>query len=67
MELAITRLELLFLQEERVVEKGQRIEDVKVFFLGQDEHIVDQVLQTLLESVLQILGLDLGLLWCLEC
>lgn len=67
MELAITRLELLFLQEERVVEKGQRIEDVKVFFLGQDEHIVDQVLQPLLESVLQILGLDLGLLWCLEC
>lgn len=45
MQLPIPGLELLLLEEERVVEQGEGVEDVEVVALGEDEGVVDESLE----------------------
>lgn len=57
MQLAITRAELLLLEEQAVVHERQSVEDVELVALGEDQRIVNE----LVESLLQV-GLVEGLL-----
>lgn len=57
MQLAVARAKLLLLQEEAVVHERQGVEDVKVGELGEDEGVLDEVVETGLEG-----GLVKGLL-----
>jgi hypothetical protein len=47
----IARLELLLLQEQWVVEEAERVEDVEVVLLRQDEGVVDELLEASLQGV----------------
>lgn len=58
-QLAVTWLELLFLQEQWVVEECQRVEDVEIVFLGQDQRIVDKQLEACLKSALGVFAFQL--------
>lgn len=56
-QLAVARAKLLLLQEETVVHERQGVEDVKLGELGEDEGVVDEVIEAVLEG-----GLVKGLL-----
>lgn len=49
-KLPITGVELLLLQEQRVIHQRQRIEHVKLGLLGKNEHISHEGIKTSLES-----------------
>ena len=55
-QLSIARLELVVFEEQRVVEEGQRVEDVEAIFLGEDEGVVDERVQAGLEVCLDFVG-----------
>ncbi|KAK1247258.1 hypothetical protein MKX07_002167 [Trichoderma sp. CBMAI-0711] len=57
MQLAVSGAKLLLLEEQRIVHEGQGIEDVEAGELGEDEGIVDEVVEAGLEG-----GLVKGLL-----
>lgn len=57
MQLAVTGAKLLLLQEEAVVHEGQGVEDVELGELGEDEGVVNEVVEASLEG-----GLVKGLL-----
>lgn len=41
-QLAVTAAKLLLLEEEAIVHEGERVEDVKLEVLGQDEGVMDE-------------------------
>jgi hypothetical protein len=55
-ELAVTGLELLVLEEERVVEQRQGVEDVEAVVLGQDQDIVDEGVEAGFQAFLDFVG-----------
>lgn len=50
MQLAIAGTELLLLEEQTIVHERQSVEDVKLEALGEDEGVVDELVEALLES-----------------
>lgn len=46
MQLPITRAELLLFKEQCVIHKRQRVEDVELCPLGQDQRVVNEFVQT---------------------
>lgn len=57
MQLPVAGAKLLLLEEEAVVHEGQGVEDVEAGLLGEDEGVVDEVVEAGLEG-----GLVEGLL-----
>lgn len=57
MQLAITGAELLLLEEQAIIHERQGVEDVELVALGEDERIVDELVEALLQG-----GLVEGLL-----
>jgi hypothetical protein len=55
-ELAVTGLEFLVLEEERVVQKRQGVEDVEAVVLGQDQNVVDEGVEAGFEAFLDFVG-----------
>jgi len=51
-QLAITRLEFLVLEEQRVVKQRQCVEDMEAVILGQNQHVVHQLVQAGFEACL---------------
>ncbi|KAI6760826.1 hypothetical protein HG530_009686 [Fusarium avenaceum] len=51
-KLTITSTKLLLLQEERIVHQCQSVEHIELVALGDDKRIMNQVIETLLESSL---------------
>lgn len=50
MQLAIAGTELLLLKEQTIVHERQSVENVKLEALGEDEGVVDELIEALLES-----------------
>ena len=55
-ELAITGLEFLVLEEQRVVEQRQGVEDVEAVVLGQDQDVVHERVEAGFEAFLDLVG-----------
>ena len=55
-ELAITGLEFLVLEEQRVVEQRQGVEDVEAVVLGQDQDVVHERVEAGFEAFLDFVG-----------
>jgi len=55
-QLAITGLELVVFEEERVVEQGQGVEDVEAVLFGEDEGVVNEGVQAGFEVCLDFVG-----------
>jgi hypothetical protein len=52
----VTGLEFLVLEEERVVEQGQGVEDVEAVVLGQDQNVVYERVEAGFEARLDLVG-----------
>jgi hypothetical protein len=55
-ELAVTGLEFLVLEEERVVQQRQGVEDVEAVVLGQNQNVVHEGVEAGLEAFLDFVG-----------
>ena len=55
-QLSVTGLELVVFEEERVVEQRERIKHVEAVFLGENQGVVDERVQTCLEVGLDFVG-----------
>jgi hypothetical protein len=55
-ELAVTGLEFLVLEEERIVQQGQGVEDVEAVVLGQDQDVVHEGVEAGFEARLDLFG-----------
>lgn len=60
MQFSITRLKLLLLQEQWIIQQREGVEDVETILVRQDEGIVHERLETGLQNVLRFFGLRLG-------
>jgi hypothetical protein len=55
-EFSITGLEFLVLEEQRVVQQRQGVEDVEAVVLGQDQSVVDEGVEAGFEAFLDLVG-----------
>ena len=55
-EFSITGLEFLVLEEQRVVQQRQGVEDVEAVVLGQDQNVVDEGVEAGFEAFLDLVG-----------
>ena len=55
-QFSITGLELVVFEEQRVVEEGESVEDVKAILFGKDEGVVDERVQAGFEVCLDFVG-----------